>query len=119
MWPFKKKLNHRPPPKEDPASIGNLIVESGVVTREEFERLLMEFQSLTVQELMGEFFVRKVENFTYEQLKVLLAQQKRMRGEVLEHAEIMGVIQLANDVQERATQEVETFLRVVDEAKVK
>jgi hypothetical protein len=81
------------PPEKDPASIGNILVNMGLLTEKELIEIVKDFRAAK-DELLGEFIIRKtnekdVENGEYkytpiseEQIEFALFKQRAMRGKV-------------------------------------
>ncbi len=93
-------------PSSDPSSIGSLIRSQGLVSEDEFDNLLSQFQNLTVGQLLGEFMVSK-EKLTKEQLDLLLIKQRQMRnGGRTSHRDVMDAIGIAQRTGQRRDTEL-------------
>lgn len=96
----RKKINALTSPKRDPTSIGNLVVQSGFCTREEFDTFLGEFQSLEVGQLLGQFLIAKGV-MSEEQLEMLLIRQQTSRTGLVNHEQVMRAMNVASRTQEK------------------
>lgn len=63
----------------DQSSLGNLILKEGILDHNELSELLAEFNDLKVEELLGQFLVRK-EVISQEKLELLLIRQSAARN---------------------------------------
>lgn len=107
MWPKRKKSEPKTlPPAEDPSSLGNIFIEHGLVTHEQFAGLLAEFQNMKVEMLIGQFLVSQT-IITQEELDLMLLKQDRMRkGGGTTHASLMKIMDIAQRTQEATGDEV-------------
>lgn len=79
-------------PKDDPSSIGNILLKMGLVTKEQLDAVMNEQAHMREDLLMGNLMVAKG-LITREQLEVALAAQQGMRkggksGQALAVAEV-------------------------------
>ena len=68
------------PPEDDPLSIGNILVEMGLLSADELTILVQEFK-LSENELLGQFIVRKT-RVTEEQVEIAWMKQERLRKKI-------------------------------------
>ena len=68
----------RRPPEEDPASIGNVLVEMGLLTEHQLKQIVIEFKA-SKEELLGQFIVRKTP-ITEDQVELAFLRQQKLRG---------------------------------------
>jgi hypothetical protein len=108
----KFKTNFSQSPHEDPTSIGNLIVDHGILNRKDFSRLLEIFKSKE-DKLLGQFIMEHT-NMTKEQLEYLLLKQKTMRRRIghsdIEHADIMNALKIAESAQDNYSIQIDKLL---------
>jgi len=71
------------PPADDPTSIGNILIDMGVLDRETLQRFVEEFKQ-NKDELLGEFICRKTKNQPHQinesMIELALMKQRRLRG---------------------------------------
>lgn len=109
-------------PRDDPSSIGNILLRMGLVTQEQLDAIKLEQETMREDLLMGNLMVVKGW-ITKEQLEVALAAQKGMRtggrsGQALAVAEVC-LAHTSNDRErrtrmlEKGAQVEQGFLRLV------
>jgi len=88
------------PPEDDPTSIGNILVDMGVLERETLQQLVEEFRQRK-EEMLGEFIRRKTNEKVNEgMVELALMRQRRLR-------KVNGnSVQLALDVAKRSQMRV-------------
>ena len=84
---------------KDKYSLGNLVVQEGLLTNFELGKFLEEFRGL-VDTLLGQFLVEKGV-FSEEKLQLILNRQDAMRNGGIEHKHVMIAMNLAEKTQER------------------
>ena len=119
MWPKKKQpkrpLPLAPDPRDDPSSLGNLIVQEGILTPEQFAVFLSDFQSARIDMLLGQFIRSKKKAngepyMTDHELEVLLLKQERMRnGGRVGHEAVLKMMDVAQRSQDELSSEVSEF----------
>lgn len=116
MW-AKKKRKYTPPPipDQDPTSIGNLLVRSGLCTREHLDQLLKEFSRSSVEELFGQFLLAK-SILTEEQLEFLLIKQLAERNGAT-NSQVTRAIKIAGTSQEKVSAGVDELNSVLNKVK--
>lgn len=100
------------PPEEDPASIGNILVEMGLLTEDELARLVSDFNASKDRRL-GEYIVRHT-RITEHHIKLALAKQQRMRGKTNE-ATVVSLMEIAQTTHERVMNGADQLLAVSKE----
>jgi hypothetical protein len=78
----------------DKSSLGNLMLKEGLVDDNELAELLVEFNEQTVEELLGQFLVRK-EVLTPEKLELLLIRQEAARNGGVERQHVQRAMKIA------------------------
>ena len=73
------KKNNHVVPAEDPTSIGNILVEMGLLNQEQLVELVAKFREKH-DELLGEFIVRNAPGITEEHVELALIRQQSLRG---------------------------------------
>lgn len=86
------------PPEKDPTSIGNILVEMGLLTEEKLAQLVADFRDAK-EELLGEFIIRHTE-LTTSQVEMALIRQKRLRGRTNE-AMVVRLMEISRDAHEK------------------
>ena len=101
-------------PKDDPSSIGNILLRMGLVTQDQLDTIKQEQSQMREDMLMGNLMVAKGW-ITREQLEVALAAQKGMRnggrsGQALAVAEVC--LEHTTNDRERRTRMLEKGAKV-------
>jgi len=92
----------------DKTSLGNMLLEDGVLTHDELLDLLAEFQDLKVEELLGQFLVRRGV-ITPEKLQFLLIRQAASRNGGVEKVHLRQAIEIAQRTSENLSDTVDDF----------
>lgn len=87
-------------PERDPTSIGNLIVKEGLCSKEELNRMVIEFSKASIEMLLGKFLVGKGV-LSQERLEILLLKQQADRGDGVEHEHVIEAMKIATNSQEK------------------
>lgn len=104
-------------PEDDPTSIGNLVIEHGFLSSEEFKVICSRFQELTVGQLLGEYLVA-ADVLTKEQLDYLLIKQRQLRNEGrVTHKDLMDTFQVAKRSEARREAALSQLCAAVDRTK--
>lgn len=90
-------------PDKDPTSIGNILVELGLITQNQLVELVSEFQK-SKEKLLGEFILEH-SNLTLSQIELALVRQKRLRGEISNRL-VNHTVQLSNESHKRILQDM-------------
>jgi hypothetical protein len=116
---WNKKHGHDPSlsPKDDPTSLGNLIVEYGLVPADKLEALIEDFKKYAGT-MLGEFLVSK-NILTTEKLSIILLKQKARRNGGVEHEQVMEALNLATDTQRRVDAQVDRLVETTTAAAAK
>jgi len=93
--PLFKRVNSQSP-DDDPTSIGNLLIEMKLITREQLRDALDRIET----DLLGESLV-KLELITETQLELALARQRMLRGERLQPQAVLTMVDKAQTEQRR------------------
>jgi hypothetical protein len=80
-------------PKDDPTSIGSILVKMGVITEEDLSAAVEEQENLSVEHLLGKLLVANGV-CSVEQIEVALAAQQGMRSEE-EHKQAVAIASIA------------------------
>lgn len=86
-------------PELDETSIGNVLVEMGLLTLESLSDLVNKFKSLDQDELLGQFIVKNTD-ITQDQLDIALVKQYKMRGK-LTHANVVKALDASLNTQQK------------------
>lgn len=116
---LKKQVNgHKLQPEDDPSSIGNVAISSGICTELEFNKLLesywVELEKHNYVPI-GEFMVQRGV-MTEEQRDLLLAKQNRMRTDQPSAEDIRFIINVAKRSQEKQHKAFEDLKALVSRA---
>jgi hypothetical protein len=102
-------MNKKPlTPEEDLTSIGNILIEMGLISKEKLIELVKEFQ-VSKEELLGEFIVRHT-HITEEHIEIALVRQRAMRNGHTTHAAVMDACTVASKVNERIVNTTEELV---------
>jgi len=93
----------------DETSLGNLILKEGILRHDELVGLLSEFQELKVEELLGQFLVKKGV-ITEEKLELLLIRQAAARNGGVETQHVKQAIAIAQRTSQSLTDCVDGFV---------
>jgi hypothetical protein len=93
----------------DKSSLGNLILREGILTLPEFNELLAEFNDLKVEELLGQFLVRK-DVLSPEKLELLLIRQEAERNGGVEKKHVRQALRLAHSTTQKVQDGVDDFV---------
>lgn len=116
MWPFKqrrKRVLTPLSPAQDPTSLGNLVLAEGLLTEDEFDELMDEFNDTRIESLLGRFLVTRGV-ITEEKLELLLIRQKAKRNGGVDASHIMEAMEIAEKAERRAKAADAKFLAVAD-----
>ena len=105
MAPLKKMAKA----SRDKSSLGNLLIRDGALDENELAELLVEFNELKVEELLGQFLVKR-EIITPEKLELLLIRQKAERNGGVEREHVQQAMRLAAKTSQKVTDGVEDFM---------
>ena len=114
MAPLKKMAKA----SRDKSSLGNLLIRDGALDENELAELLSEFQGLKVEELLGQFLVRK-EVLTPEKLELLLIRQEAARNGGVEREHVQRAMKIAQATSRKVTQGVDDFVSSTEIAMAK
>ena len=103
-------------PEDDPSSIGNILVDMGVITRETLKKLADEFKARR-EELFGEFLIRSA-GISQDQLELALIKQKQLRGEKVDMSMLLKVVSISKKSHERLLNKIDSFSIVAAKVKV-
>lgn len=78
----------------DPNSLGNLVLREGLLTPKEFQNIFEEFASQSVNELLGQFLVRKG-ILCEEKLELLLIRQEAQENGGVEDIHVQRAMRIA------------------------
>ncbi len=104
--------------QQNSASLGNLVVKEGLLTSYEFQELFTEFSKQTVDELLGQFLVRK-DVLTEEKLEFLLIKQEAIANGGVEDIHVARALKIADRARERVSRGIDNLVACADEAEVK
>jgi len=113
-----KKQEPKVSPCDDPTSIGNILIELGFITREEFDEKIRKFQEAKIETLLGQFLVIEG-GVTPQQLERALMRQVKMRNGGIDHDSIMKILDVAKKTQESFNKEVSRFEKFTELAEAK
>ena len=102
----------------DKSSLGNLLLRDGAVTQNELSELLVEFNDLKVEELLGQFLVRK-EVISPEKLELLLIRQEAERNGGVERQHVKRAMEIAQQTSNKVAQGVEDLVSSTEIAMAK
>jgi hypothetical protein len=116
MWPFHshKQELRAIPPEDDPTSIGNLLLEERLLTRDQLQLYVNEFKE-NVGHFIGSFLVSKGV-LTEPKLAVVLLKQKARRNGGVEHEHVMDVIKVAERTQLQVDTSIDRLMNVMARA---
>lgn len=80
-------------PKDDPTSIGSILVTMGVISKEDLDAAVEEQENLSVEHLLGKLLVANG-ICSAEQIEIALAAQQGMRSEE-EHKQAVAIASIA------------------------
>ena len=93
----------------DKSSLGNLLLREEIVTQPELSELLVEFNELKVEELLGQFLVRK-EVLSPEKLELLLIRQEAERNGGVERQHVKRAMAIAQQTSLKVAEGVEDLV---------
>jgi len=95
---------------KDPTSIGNILIDMGLIVKDELERLAEEFNKSDKDELLGQFLLRYT-NISAEEIELALIRQRRMRGETVNYDTILKALDLSRRTQQKLRTRVDLFVQ--------
>jgi len=104
-------------PENDPTSIGNILVDMGVITQEKLQKLGDEFRAQR-EEMFGQFLVRNA-GISQDQLELALIKQKQLRGEKVDMSMLLHVINISKKSHERLLNKIDGFSAIVSKVGIK
>lgn len=108
----KKELEIRA--KDDPTSLGNLIVKEGLLEESTLEYYIRQMDEEGIVSLLGNYLVNHPNKpLTQEALDYLLVKQKKLRGFPLSNEDMMKTIKFATSTQLKTGKEFELFSRLL------
>ena len=102
----------------DQSSLGNLLLREKILDQNELSELLAEFNDLKVEELLGQFLVRKGV-LTPEKLQLLLIRQEAERNGGVERKHVQQALQLAHSTSQKVQQGVDDLVSCTQVAMAK
>ena len=102
----------------DKSSLGNLMLKEGLVGQNELAELLAEFNDLKVEELLGQFLVRKGV-LAPEKLELLLIRQEAARNGGVEKQHIQRAMKIAAATSLKVVDRVEDLVSSTEIAMAK
>lgn len=94
---------------KNPSSLGNLVVRDGVLSQYEFQELFSEFSKQSVNELLGQFLVRK-NVLTDEKLQLLLIRQEALENGGVEDQHVVRAMRVADQASERVSSGIDDLM---------
>ena len=93
----------------DRTSLGNLIVHEGLLDQNELDEFLAEFRRLRIEELFGQFLMKKGV-LSEEKLELLLIRQSAIREGGANRGHVKQAIGVAHRTSQRIMNDVEEFM---------
>jgi hypothetical protein len=93
----------------DESSLGNLMIREKLVSQTELSELLAEFNSLKVEELLGQFLVRK-NILSPEKLELLLIRQEAERTGGVGRQHVLRALNVAKQSSKKVSDGVDDFV---------
>lgn len=102
----RRKATPKLPPEQDATSIGNLVLRSGLCSKEELSIFIEERNQSTEKGLLGMFLVSK-KVLTEEMLEILLLRQAAERNGGVEAAHVVRALEIEGLSRQRVKQSLE------------
>lgn len=93
----------------DQSSLGNLILKEGILGHGELSELLAEFNELKVEELLGQFLVRKGV-ISQEKLELLLIRQSAARNGGVEKEHVKQALAICQRTSQTVMETVDDLV---------
>lgn len=113
---FKKKIvPQKLSPDQDPTSLANLVVREELCTRQEMNTHLADFQSSSIEGLIGSYLVSK-DVLTEEQLELLLVKQEAERFGCVDQSHVRRALDIAAKSHKKADDSLSRLNLVMESA---
>ncbi|KKL17619.1 hypothetical protein LCGC14_2483750 [marine sediment metagenome] len=100
-------------PEKDSTSIGNILVEMELISKEELDDLVLNFK-VSKEELLGEFIVRETQDskrrVTTDHIELAMMRQRALRNGRPTHAAMVTALKVASKLNDKVISTTEELV---------